>query len=404
MTPYEEYNRRMMADAIRRQTQAQAQMPPGMITQSAGPVVSPEAYQSLQADENKLARSRAMVDQLRGGGMPQGRSVGPSGIYVGPNIGETLGYAGKQIAGGLLNRQANEADAALDERRTARGLAQARQAAAETARLEGRADLENLRNMSYKWAALNQDAAQHAAGIESAEAIASNKLEQDIAKMKSGEAQGSEEMVYVSPDGIIDWANTREAYMTPKGMMFSETEVADPSRWIRRDDPNLQAQRGQDLPASVQKDMMEKNAAQMNIDDAIASIDALHESGQSTSGARAVALAFVPGPLKGMAENYLYNLTEQQQRAKNAYIDAQVKEAITTGVISDQDAIRLQGLNINDPGLTPAQQVVGLQAIDQVMSKYGDAVNWDPQGGPGVSSQKPISEMSIEELEEELRR
>lgn len=76
----------------------------------------------LSGPERSVARQQAVADQLRGSEAPQGRTVGPSNIYVAPNWGDTLGYAAKQVAGGYLGKKANEADQALQGQRLEKAL------------------------------------------------------------------------------------------------------------------------------------------------------------------------------------------------------------------------------------------------------------------------------------------
>ena len=123
MTPYEEYNQRMMQEAIRRQALGQP-IPPGLMSQSAGPSAAAQgAAVDLTGAERGVAGQRAMAAQLRGRAGPKGKRVGPSGLYVAPNWGESLEHLTNQLAAGYLGKKANEADIDLGAQREAKNAA-----------------------------------------------------------------------------------------------------------------------------------------------------------------------------------------------------------------------------------------------------------------------------------------
>lgn len=97
-----------------------------------------QANQDFTSQENNIQAMRAYANSLRGSPMPEGRTVGPSNIYVGPNWGETLGHAAQQVMGGYMAGQANEREAALGEERQGRADALARIAAADRGREQQR--------------------------------------------------------------------------------------------------------------------------------------------------------------------------------------------------------------------------------------------------------------------------
>ncbi len=112
MTVYDDYNNRMMAEAIRRQTAP----PPGTISQSTGPSAAAiGAAVDLTGAENSVKSQRDYANMLRGKAAPKGKTVGPSGLYVAPNWGESLEYAVNQGLGGYMAGRANKADARLSK-------------------------------------------------------------------------------------------------------------------------------------------------------------------------------------------------------------------------------------------------------------------------------------------------
>lgn len=117
MTPLEE--QKMRAAVARQLGQP---VPPGMLSQSAGTpdinAARQRAAGSTKGAESKLAQQQAYANSLRGGKMPDGREVGPSGIYVQANAGEMAKYAADQLAGGYLAGQAGKAADELDVAQT----------------------------------------------------------------------------------------------------------------------------------------------------------------------------------------------------------------------------------------------------------------------------------------------
>jgi len=81
------------------------------------PFDDPMLNKDLSAEEARIKRQMDMAQGLRGKDIAQGREVGPLGVYVGPNAGEIAGGVASKLAGGLLGRKANQADAALDPQR-----------------------------------------------------------------------------------------------------------------------------------------------------------------------------------------------------------------------------------------------------------------------------------------------
>jgi hypothetical protein len=139
MTPEEEqklkaYILRMQMDPgagpITMESQVNAQLsqpvPQGMINQSSTPgglsSAAQGATRDLSGQEAAIKQQQAYANSMRGGAAPEGRNVGPSGIYVGPNWGKQVGYLAKQAMGGYAAAQANKADQALAPQRQQKAM------------------------------------------------------------------------------------------------------------------------------------------------------------------------------------------------------------------------------------------------------------------------------------------
>jgi hypothetical protein len=79
------------------------------------------------SDQEMQKTMRARAAALRDDPTPQGRTVGPLNVYVGPNWGETVGHVGKKLLGGYLDKKANEAQEEIGRKS---GLAKAAEAEA----------------------------------------------------------------------------------------------------------------------------------------------------------------------------------------------------------------------------------------------------------------------------------
>jgi hypothetical protein len=132
---------RVQADMMRRQQQglpanitmessvteaANKPIPLGMMSGYASKESAPEQGGSIEGRQRISDSQRDYANQLRGKGMPKGKTVGPLDVYVGPNWAESLEGAVNQGLGGYLAGKANREDRDIDK---ARGL--------EKARLEG---------------------------------------------------------------------------------------------------------------------------------------------------------------------------------------------------------------------------------------------------------------------------
>ena len=77
-------------------------------------LIGPSNAAEIAAGERGVNSSRKLAAAMRGKPLNQGKSVGPSGIYVGPNWGETIENLTNQLGSGYMDYQANKADAVLD--------------------------------------------------------------------------------------------------------------------------------------------------------------------------------------------------------------------------------------------------------------------------------------------------
>lgn len=156
-------NQRMLAEEMRRlqqqgmsldrtpitmesQVNALANQPlaPGMVSAYVDESKPDPRAKSFTGEENRLKSQRAYADMLRGKEAPKGKTVGPFDLYMGPNWGESLAYAGEQALGGYMAGLANRDDKALDEEK---GKVLAATLAAE--------DEENARKAAIEKAKLN---------------------------------------------------------------------------------------------------------------------------------------------------------------------------------------------------------------------------------------------------------
>ena len=77
-------------------------------------LMGPSNVAEIAAGERGVNSARKLAAAMRGKPLNQGKSVGPSGIYVGPNWGETIENLTNQLGSGYMDYQANKADAVLD--------------------------------------------------------------------------------------------------------------------------------------------------------------------------------------------------------------------------------------------------------------------------------------------------
>jgi len=88
-----------------------------------------QATKDFGGQEGTIANQRAMAKQMMGREGPQGRTVGPYGLYMGPNIGDVLSSAASKLGGGLLAREAAKDAKELEGERAESALAKSTLAA-----------------------------------------------------------------------------------------------------------------------------------------------------------------------------------------------------------------------------------------------------------------------------------
>lgn len=318
---------------------------PGMLSQTAlDPDVLAQANMEFGGQQKAIDAQKAMAARMMGAKGKEGHMMGR--VYAAPTWSDSLANLGEKMVGGYQLRKAREADTALET-----SMADTASAKGEVEDFRRQEDLEQIA-IENKY---REDTLTQAREIADADRAAKNP-------------DSWEAMSVHLPDGEPGTV----VYNEKSGefrMGSGEGEKISPAAAAKMIEYTASTTKGS-VPASIQKDILDKKAAAYNMSDSIAEIARLEANGQETSGAAAILLGFVPKAFKGMAENALYDQDEQKQRVKNSYIDSQVKEAITTGVLSDQDHARLEGLNVNAEGLTPAQQITRLKAISDVLGFY----------------------------------
>jgi hypothetical protein len=335
---------------------------------------APEQGGSIEGRQRISDSQRDYANQLRGKGMPKGREVGPLDVYVQPNWAESLEGAVNQGLGGYMAGQANKEDRAIDkERQLEKALA--------LEKVDAQQAFENTNATDTLEAKIDANAAtvRHR-----------NLQEKRLQGKDDRDAEGTWDSQSVQlPDG----SNGTVVFNDGEWRMGSkEGKKLTPAEATKLLEFSTQTTK---LPASMQKDMADRRQAAYAMSASIEKIKQLDAEGKDTSGMRGLAMSFVPKPFIGIAENALFDPDEMKQRTKNAYIDSQVKEAITTGVLSDQDVERLEGLNIAAGGLTPQQQILRLQAISEIMGLYG--LELDMSGNP--EKKEDLNLLSTAELQ-----
>lgn len=193
--------------------------------------------QDFSGEERAIEAQMAMAEQMRTGKSPQGRTVGPLDVYVGPNWGEVAGDFATKIAGGYFGKKAAEKDADLSARLTESAL---EKSMAEQKRyddklaLDTRGVVADEATLDARLAADAQSKVESEADRASREAIASTgQAGQNL--------RANIEMVYINEDGTPDYSRTRFANPSANGMVWGNGEVVDEARWQGRDDRNLTA-------------------------------------------------------------------------------------------------------------------------------------------------------------------
>jgi len=122
MTPEEE---QLMRAAVMREIERAGMTNPYAAPDAKAGLMA-RAAQSTSGQAAKLKQQQAMANALRNTQMPQGRTVGPSNIYVAPNWAESLAGGAQRFAGEYLAGKARQEGGAydqLDEAETAKAMA-----------------------------------------------------------------------------------------------------------------------------------------------------------------------------------------------------------------------------------------------------------------------------------------
>ncbi len=253
-------DQRMLAEYLRKQQQqgmsiarppitmesqvnalANQPLAPGMVSAYVDESKPDPRAKSFAGEENRIKSQRAYADMLRGKEAPKGKTVGPYDLYMGPNWGESLAYAGEQALGGYMTGLANRDDKALDEEKgrvlaatlAAEDEEKARKAALEQAKLEveEKTLAERIANntRSNLTTIRGQDMTQ-----ANAEAVQAGQF-----------GRNTQEYVALNDDGTPNYNKTRIAYNSPDGFRWGAMygkELVNEDGWALRDDPNLTAQ------------------------------------------------------------------------------------------------------------------------------------------------------------------
>ena len=134
---------RFMAASLRNE---ERQTMPGMVAAmaaGAAEAAGPSGFQPVDTAgaEGRVKSMRDQAAALRGRGAPQGRTVGPSNIYVGPNWGESLAYGIDQGLAGYQSAKARKLSEETDAIRTGNLQGINEQERADAERTFGQGDL-----------------------------------------------------------------------------------------------------------------------------------------------------------------------------------------------------------------------------------------------------------------------
>jgi hypothetical protein len=130
-------------DPIAMKSQVEKTLNPSGMAASGFVEDAPEQGGSIEGRQRISDSQRDYANQLRGKGMPQGKTVGPLDVYVGPNWAESLEGAVNQGLGGYMAGKANREDRAIDKERQLEKTILKEETDAEKARVAG-IDAEKL--------------------------------------------------------------------------------------------------------------------------------------------------------------------------------------------------------------------------------------------------------------------
>lgn len=328
----------------RRELEAQSAMlrKGGLTPEQMAVLVAQSGYDGSDRQDMMADMLRTGQAALIGGELPQGKQMGA--VYAGPTWSEALNAAAQRALGGYQMGEARREGRKIEKRQEA-ALKAKEGIAAEQSRIE------QLQAVEKQQDALVRQGLQNAMAKERLDRADQRAATQEAGRNQRAAAANATRLSAANKSG----GNSElDAIKLEK----AKIELAN----LKNPPPKLSA--------TERKDATANNATLGVVDSSLAQIEELEKQGKGTSGYRSLVVDTLPDAFKGISENVFYDGDEQQQRAANAYIDSVVKEAITTGVLSDQDQKRLAGLNVGAVGITPAQQTQRLQAIKEIMGKY----------------------------------
>ena len=170
------------------------QMPP---ERAMSAFENPDLAIDVTGREREIERARKLAQGLRGTQMGmEGKTVGPLGVYHGPNIGEIIGGAAQRIGGGLMDRSTNKREAEVEALRKAKAQAEA-DAAAEARRYDIGRDIKSDEQYDARLAAEAAQREADAAWRQRAEERAMREEERQKAKDKLKEGERTPETMII---------------------------------------------------------------------------------------------------------------------------------------------------------------------------------------------------------------
>jgi hypothetical protein len=191
---------------------------------------APDQGGSIEGRQRISDSQRDYANQLRGSKAPKGMTAGPYDVYYGPNWGDSLANAGKQVMGGYMAGQANKEDRAIDvDRQLEKAIA-----------LE-KVDAQQLFENTNATGVLDAAIAKNLQSNLSSQADRASR-EKIAGQGQAGQnSRDNTELVFIDEEGVPDYSRTRYASPSPEGMIWGNGEIVDEARWQGRDDPNLTA-------------------------------------------------------------------------------------------------------------------------------------------------------------------
>ena len=368
-------------------------------------LIGPSNAAEIAAGERGVNSARKLAAAMRGKPLNQGKSVGPSGIYVGPNWGETIENLTNQLGSGYMDYQANKADAVLDPLRkadseTQRGL--------DAAVLQREIDNEN-RGISRDF----RDEERINAEIEVNAANRKEDLERKDREIARAAAERLAELKIEQSENQLDRDGELELLMLEdqlKRSGFGLIEGASPevNAYVRN------------LPSATERTtayefITTANALGTLIEDSAG----LLESGKSWTGARDLAVNIAGGFFDGQAGQVATNLAQGaaygddelsfKGRIGNA-VEA-FKRARTGANLTGIEQILGATYDPSAQGITPEESVQRMKNLAQFIAEefelkgvnIGNQFRYSDAPVKRRPTDEEIRNMSIEEFDEFLK-